>query len=139
MRTGPKGKSPEQKLASGFARPSRAVVSLFPDHASRPDPEVIPAPEGMTTAAREIWDLKVAQYRKRGQKIEGFEDGLRQYCELEAALNKGWNEDAVTMAMVNAHRTWSAEFFDTPASQRVRATDQKSNNRFVNNGQRQTR
>ena len=136
MRTGPKGKSPEQKLASGFVRPSRAMVSLYSDHASRPDAEVIPAPEGMTAAAREIWDIKVARYRRRGQKIEGFEDGLRQYCELEAALNKGWRKKAVTMAMVNAHRIWAAEFFDTPAAQRVRASDPKPN-RFVNNGRRQ--
>lgn len=138
MRTGPKGKSPEQKQVSGFHRPSRAAVSLFPDHASQAA-DVVPAPEGITAAAREIWDIKVARYRRRGQKIEGFEDGLRQYCELEAELNKGWSKGAVTMAMVNAHRIWSAEFFDTPASQRVRATDQKSNNRFVNNGQRQAR
>jgi hypothetical protein len=137
MRTGPKGKSPEQKLASGFVRPSRAIVSLYPDHASRLDPEIIPSPEGMTAAAREIWDIKVARYRQRGQKVEGFEDGLRQYCELEAALNQGWSKQAVTMAMVNAHRIWAAEFFDTPAAQRVRASNQKPNNQFVNNGRRQ--
>jgi hypothetical protein len=136
MRTGPKGKSPEQKLASGFIRPSRAVVSLYPDHASRPYSDLIPAPRGMTEAAREIWATKVARYRQRGQKIEGFEDGLRQYCELEAALNKGWRTRAVTMAMVNAHRIWAAEFFDTPAAQRVRASNQKSNNLFANNGRR---
>jgi hypothetical protein len=133
MRTGPKGKSVEQKLASG---PSRAVVSLYPDHVNRRDPEVIPAPDGMTEAAREIWDTKVARYRQRGQKIEGFQDGLRQYCELEAALNKGWRKEAVSMAMVNAHRIWAAEFFDTPASQRIRASDPKLANRFVNNGRR---
>jgi hypothetical protein len=138
MRTGPKGKSPEQKRASGFVRPSRAVVTLYPDHACRPDPEEVPAPEGMTAAAREIWDTKVARYRQRGQKIEGFEDGLRQYCELEAALNSAWKEKAINMAMVNAHRIWAAEFFDTPASQRVRASDPKPN-RFVSNGWRQAR
>jgi hypothetical protein len=137
MRTGPKGKSPEQKLASGFVRPSRAIVSLFADNANRREPEEILAPEGMTAAAREIWGTKVARYRQRGQKIEGFEDGLRQYCELEAALNKGWRNKAVTMAMVNAHRIWAAEFFDTPASQRVGRANQKPNNRFANNGRRQ--
>lgn len=139
MRTGPKGKSSEQKLACGFVRPSRAIVSLFADDASGPEPEEIPAPEGMTAAAREIWDTKVARYRQRGQKIEEFEDGLRQYCELEAALNKGWRNKAVTMAMVNAHRIWAAEFFDTPASQRVLASNRQSNNQFANNGRRQAR
>jgi hypothetical protein len=137
MRTGPKGKSPEQKLASGFVRPSRAVVSLYPDHLSPPKPEILPAPDGMTDAAREIWDTKVARYRQRGQKIEGFEDGLRQYCELEALLNQGWRQKANSMAMVNAHRIWAAEFFDTPAAQRVRASNQQSNNQFANNGRRQ--
>jgi hypothetical protein len=136
MRTGPKGKSPEQKLASGFVRPSRAVVSLYPDHLSRPEPEIIPAPQGMTEAAREIWDIKVTRYRQRGQKVEGFEDGLRQYCELEAALNQGWRQNAVTMAMINAHRIWAAEFFDTPASHRARPSQQKPDNRFINNGRR---
>jgi hypothetical protein len=125
MRTGPKGKSPQQKLASGFVRPSRGVVSLYPDHVNRLDPEVIPAPEDMTEAARVIWDKKVTRYRQRGQKVEGFEDDLQQYCELEAALNKGWRQKAVTMAMVNAHRIWAAEFFDTPASHRVRVSQQK--------------
>jgi hypothetical protein len=135
MRRGPKGKSPDELRAAGETRPSRAVVSLYPDHASRPDPDAIPAPSGMTSAARKIWATKVDRYRQRGQKISGFEDGLRQLCEIEAALNKAWKNGTATMAMVNAHRLWCAEFFDTPASQKVPATGGGgAANRFARNG-----
>lgn len=137
MRTGPKGLSPEQKVARGETRPSRAVVSIYPDHASRPDPDVIPAPRGMTHVGKRIWDEKVARYRQRGQKIQGFEDTLRQYCELEAALNKAFKEKNVSMAMVNAHRQWAAEFFDTPASQKVPVYGkQKASSPYSNNMKR---
>lgn len=139
MRTGPKGISPEQQKAHGETRPSRTVVALYGDHASRPDPADLPAPKGMTAAARKIWSDKVERYRQRGQKVDGFQDALRQYCELEAALNKAFKKGDVTMAMVNAHRLWSAEFFDTPAAQKVPANSAKQNsNPFLNNGRRET-
>ena len=137
MRTGPKGLSPEQKAARGETRPSRTVVSIFADHASRPDPESMPPPAGMTAAAKKIWNAKVDRYRQRGQKVQGFEDSLRQYCELEAALNKAFKRGDANMAMVNAHRLWSAEFFDTPAAQKVPVYGkQKDSNAFTNNGRR---
>ena len=66
MRTGPKGLSPAQKEARGETRPSRAVVTLFADHASRPDPDIIPSPTGMTAAARKIWAVKVERFKQRG-------------------------------------------------------------------------
>jgi hypothetical protein len=134
VKRGPKGKSPEQQIASGQRQPCRQVVTLFADHASRPDPDVIEPPSGMTPAARTIWRTKTDRYRQRGQKISGFEDALRQMCELEAMLNKGWQTGHVTMAMVNAHRILCAEFFDTPASQRVPASSVKDQNRFAVNG-----
>jgi hypothetical protein len=136
-RPGPKGRSPEQQRAAGETRPSRQVVTLFGDHASRPDPEAIPPPKGMTAAARTIWEQKVDRYRQRGQKVQGFEDALRQYCELEAQLATSWKKGGVTMAMVNAHRHWAAEFFDTPAAQRISpGAGQKASNRFAQNGVR---
>lgn len=135
MRRGPKGISPEEQKARGETRPSRQVVALYPDIASRPDPEVIPPPKGMTPAARKLWHEKVARYRQRGQKVQGFEDALRQLCELEAALNDAWRRGTATMAMVNAHRLWCAEFFDTPAAQKVPASGgQKASNAFARNG-----
>lgn len=137
MRSGPKGLSPAQIIAHGTAQPCRAVTSLYPDHASRPDPEEIPAPKGMTPAARKIWGVKVERYRQRGQKIQGFEDALRQFCELEALLNRAFKIGDANMAMVNAHRLWSAEFFDTPAAQKVPVYGkQKDSNPFTNNGRR---
>jgi hypothetical protein len=137
MRTGPKGLSPEQKAQRGETRPSQSVVSIFPDHASRPDPDVIDPPKGMTAAARKIWHIKVNRYRQRGQKVQGFEDALRQYCELEAMLNKAFKRGDANMAMVNAHRYWAAEFFDTPAAQKVPVYGkQKESNAFTNNGRR---
>lgn len=135
MRPGPKGLSPEQKAAHGETRASRGVAVLYADHASRPDADHIPAPSGMTAAAKKIWAAKVERYRQRGQKIGGFEDALRQFCELEAALNKAWKKEDATMAMVNAHRLWSAEFFDTPAAQKVPAGGGgDAGNPFANNG-----
>ncbi len=137
MRTGPKGLSPEQKAARGETRPSRAVVTLFADHASRPDPDVIPPPKGMTPAARKIWVSKVDRFKQRGQKVQGFEDSLRQYCEIEAALNHAFKNKTANMAMVNAHRQWAAEFFDTPAAQKVPANGGATKgNAFANNGRR---
>ncbi len=137
MRRGPKGSSPEQQEARGETRPSRAVVHLYPDIASRPDPDVIPAPRGMTYAGKKIWDEKVARYKQRGQKVQGFEDALRQYCELEAMLNKAFKDKAVNMAMVTAHRGWANEFFDTPASQKIPVYGkQKDSNPFTNNGRK---
>lgn len=136
-RRGPKGITAETKAQRGETRPSQAVVSIYPDHASRPDPAEIPPPPGMTLASRKIWQAKTDRYRQRGQKIGGFEDALRQYCEIEAALNKGWKTGNVTMAMVNAHRIWCAEFFDTPASQKVPANSgERGGNKFARNGQK---
>src|SRR5690606_38979985 len=121
----------------GETRPSRKVVSMFPDHASRPDPDYIPPPKGMTPAARKIWTAKVDRFRQRGQRVQGFEDALRQYCELEAALNDAFKRSTVNMAMVNAHRLWAAEFFDTPAAQKIPVYgNQKETNAFTNNGRR---
>jgi hypothetical protein len=137
MRRGPKGRSPEQQKASGETRPSRQVVALFADVASRPDPDVIPPQTGMTAPAKKIWNDKVSRYRQRGQKVQGFEDALRQYCEIEAALNKAWKMGIATMAMVNAHRLWAAEFFDTPAAQKVSPSGgSQSGNKFARNGRR---
>ena len=137
MRTGPKGLSPEQKRSHGETRPYRTVTALYPDHASRPDPDVIKPPPGMTATAKKIWAVKVERYRQRGQKIQGFEDALRQYCELEATLNRAFRNQTTNMAMVNGHRQWCAEFFDTPAAQKVPVYGkQKDSNPFTNNGRR---
>ena len=137
MRRGRKGLPDEIKAARGTFQPCRAVVSIYPDHASRPDPAVIPAPAGMTPEAAAIWDRKVDRYRQRGQKIGGFEDSLRHYCELEAALNAAWpTGNLPSMAALNTYRIYAAEFFDTPAAQRVSANGKPTENPFTRNGRR---
>jgi hypothetical protein len=97
----------------------------------------MPPPKGMSKEGRKIWAAKVERYRQRGQKVQGFEDGLRQYCELEAELNRCWSKGLTpTMAMVNGHRLYCAEFYDTPASQKVTANGKPAQNAFARNGRR---
>lgn len=135
---GPKGRSPEQLKAAGETRPSRKVVTIFGDHASRPDPEVIPPPKWLTAQAKRIWKEKVERYRQRGQKIGGFEDSLAQYVAAEAELIEMRRKRIVPpTAMITAHRMWAAEFYDTPASQKVPAGgSKKPANPFAAHGQR---
>ncbi len=135
MKAGPKGNSPEAQRAHGETRPSRAVVALYADHASRPDPEDLPPPQGMSAAAKKVWNTKVSRYRQRGQKVQGFEDALRQYCELEVRLNKMFKGDApVNVSMVNTYRMFASEFYDTPASQKVSTNAKPAGNAFARNG-----
>ena len=118
MKPGPKGLSPEQRIAHGETRPSRAVVSLYPDHASRPDPAEIPPPKGMSKEGRKIWAAKVERCRSASSKPWTF-------------WPKG---NTPTMAMVNGHRHYSAEFYDTPASQKVSTNAKPAGNAFARNG-----
>lgn len=118
---GPKPQPPALHAAKGTVQPCRAVTVLFPDHASRPDPESIPPPKWLSAAAKHIWAEKVDRYRQRAQKVAGFEDALAQYCALEADIIAARRKKLpITVAMINAHRIWAAEFYDTPASQIAR-------------------
>ena len=137
---GRKPGGPAAQAMAGETRPSRTgtVTVLFPDHASRPDPEELKPPKWMAAAARKIWDEKVNRYRQRGQKISGFEDSLAQYCALEAELIDMRKKRMVPpMAMVSQHRVWASEFYDTPASQVARpGSKPAAGSRFNANGQR---
>lgn len=137
-RRGPKPQSPAMQAAKGTVQPCRAVTVLFPDHASRPDPEAIDPPKWLNAAAKRIWAAKVERYRQRSQKVGGFEDALAQYCALEAEIianrRKGF---PVPMAAINAHRIWAAEFYDTPASQVARpGANGAGGNKFAQFGKR---
>ena len=139
-RPGPKGRSPEDQLAVGETRPSRKVVSLYADHAARPDPEIIVPPGWLrkVKGAIAIWHEKVERYRQRGQKIGGFEAALAQYCAIEAALIDMYRRKIETpAAKITQYRVFASEFYDTPASQRVPASGGKGKQRnaFRNNGQ----
>lgn len=132
----PKGYSPERQKASGETRPSRIAVNVFSDVFSSDDEEFAPPPR-MTVSALAIWHEKVARYKARGQKIKGFEATLRVYCETEAALLHGFATRTYSVALLNAYRGYASEFFDTPASQRIKATKlNESGNKFVMNGNR---
>src|SRR5690349_15559359 len=138
-RRGPKGIDPSEKKKRGTEQPCRKVEVLFSDHASRPDPEDIPPPPWLNETAKKIWREKINRYRQRNQKIGGFEDLLAHYCALEADLiDKYYKKDNVPpMAMVNAHRIYASEFYDTPASQKVPAAGGgTSANKFSKNGNR---
>lgn len=136
MQMGRKGHSPERQKASGETRPSRVAVNLYADVFSSGDEEITPPPR-MTASALAIWHEKVARYKARGQKIIGFEASLRIYCETEAALLHGFATRTYSVALLNSYRSYANEFFDTPASQRVKAsTAERSTNQFVMNGKR---
>lgn len=138
MAKGRRGDSPEMQQAKGETRPSRAVVSLFEDHAARPDPEDIPPPKWLKAAERRIWEEKVNRYRMRGQKVDGFQDALAQYCAIEHDLisrrKKGID---VPTSMLNAYKAFATEFYDTPASHKVPIGGSgKKDNPFANRGKR---
>ncbi len=139
MKRGRKSLSPETKKARGETRPSQKVEVLFPDHASRPDPENFPPPKWLSGTAKKIWQEKVERYRQRGQKIDGFQDSLAQYCSLESELIDDFRKKKIVppMAMVAAHRMWAAEFYDTPSSHNVpTGGNKKAENKFTKNGNR---
>ncbi len=137
-RRGPKGLSPEALAARGETRPSRKVVPLFGSVADRPDPERIDAPAWLSKEAKTIFAHRVDAYRKRGQKVDGFQEALASYSALSAELQSMRKRQVQpTMAMVAQERMWAAEFYDTPASQKVPAGGKtKEGNTFSRNGQR---
>jgi hypothetical protein len=77
MRPGPKGNSPQEQAAKNVnpsGRCATTVVSLFTDDV--PDPDVIPPSSWLSDDAKDIWNVKVGRYRRRGQKIDGFQGAL---------------------------------------------------------------
>lgn len=126
------------KKSKGRTKPSDQIAVLYPDHASRPDSEAIEPPKWMSAQGKRIFRQKVERYRHRGQKIEGFEESLAAYCALEdemIALRR--KRVPVPVSMINTHRQWANEFYDTPASQRIGSNSiDKGENRFARNGRR---
>jgi len=135
---GPKGLSPEQKRARGTDQPCRKVIALFPDLSSRPDPADIPPAPWLSRDAKAIWAEKVDRYRQRGQKIDGFQEALAHYCALEATIRALYRRKITpTMAMIGQFRTWAAEFYDTPTSQKITpGGGRRGGNAFNNNGRK---
>ena len=141
-KSGRRGLPPHIKRQRGETRPSRQTVLLFPGV----DPSTVagtppPAPPaGMSPAARRIWIAKAQRYHARGIRIADYIDTLQAFCELEAALTAAWrSKQGPTMAMVNAHRLFSHEFFETPATAQITARSLSRDgsgggNRFRMNG-----
>lgn len=124
-----------EKRRRGTARPSRKVVTLFADHAARPDPVDLAAPPHLSRAAKRIWRDKVERYRARGQKVDGFQDALGVYCEAEATLNLATRRGVATPALVAAWRRFAGEFFDTPRTQQAAPSGRTGANPYSTNGQ----
>lgn len=125
MRRGPKGTPPALKKLAGTERPSRVVIEAFPSApgAQYAEPDL---PVGMTRGGKESWARKIERYRERGQVVRGCEDTLRQYCELEAEIEKRRKKGVeIPVAMIREHRTYAAEFYDTPAARKISAADPK--------------
>lgn len=122
------------KKAAGTARRDRVVVPLFPNQPGAAYAEPL-RPPGMTAGARKIWDRKVDRYAARGQVVAGCEDALKQYCELEAAIDSLRRRKVeVPVGMINAFRIFAGEFYDTPASQHQTLRPPTAANPFARNG-----
>jgi hypothetical protein len=126
-----KPKSPEIIKISGTAQPCRARASVVEHIAG--DPE---RPKWLTGRARRIWDARVELYLSRGQSVKGCEEALAQYASLEADLIDQYWRKKITppISMVNAHRIYANEFFDTPASQIKPSGGNSPTNPFSRNG-----
>ena len=135
MKPGPKGQSPDAIAAKAShltGHNTGEVVSLFEEHL---DPEELPPPRGASTDVKRLWRIKVERYRKRGQKVDGFQEALLQYCHLECALADIWKSGKIPSgATFTAWRLMAENFFDTPASQKIKVGRQNTQNKFIKRG-----
>lgn len=134
-RRGTKPKSAEVLEMRGTARGDRereAVVTHLGGEPVRP--------AWLKGRARKIWDEKVERYLARGQSVKGCEDALAQYCSLEADLIDDYWRKKITppVTMINAHRIYASEFFDTPSSQVKPSGGNSPSNPFSRNGKRRS-
>jgi len=128
---GVKPKSAAIHEMRGTSKPYRAREEIVEHIDGNPE-----RPKWLTGRARKIWEEKTAKYLSRGQSVKGCEDSLAQYCALEASLIDDYWRKKLTppMAMVNGHRIFAGEFFDTPASQVKPSGNKAASNPFNRNG-----
>ncbi len=120
------------KVITGTNQPCRETVQIVQPLDGEPA-----RPKWLTGPARRAWDTKVECYEARGQSVAGCEDALAQYCALEAELIAMWRKKLTPpVAMINAHRIYANEFYDTPAAQHQSAGKAKAVNRFAQNGRK---
>lgn len=131
MRRGPKATPDSLKVLSGTFRQDRSREPAVPVLQGEPT-----RPKWLKGPALRIWCEKTAIYERRGQSIVGCEGALAQYCAVEADLIHRWRKGQdVPVALINAHRVYANEFYDTPASQQTGGKKTGSENRFTRNGQ----
>ena len=74
-------------------------------------------PTWLDRAAKKIWREKTAEYQRRGQRIQGFESMLAQYCALEADIiaSRKAHREVTASTMSQLHR-FAVAFYDTPSA-----------------------
>lgn len=124
------------KLLKGTDRPDRIMTATVPKITTETGPK---RPAHVTGLAKRIWEKRIEVYRMRGQSIEGCEDALARYCNLEARLIEDYDRKKLIApaAFINAWRILAAEFFDTPASQIGKVSSRKAEeNPYSKHGKR---
>lgn len=121
------------KLAKGTAKPSRASAPVVPTLEGEPV-----RPAWLKGGALKVWNERIEIYRQRGQSVRGLEGTLAQYCATEARLIDLWRRRVdIPVTLINQHRIYANDFYDTPASQQQSAVRAKGDdNPFARNGQR---
>ena len=115
---GPKGTSNIIKMNKGTYQPCREKEEVREEVGENSE---LVCPDWLDDKAKQIWKEKLDIYNRAGQNVSGNGHALAHYCALESKIIQIYeNGETPTMAMVSAHRIWSAEFFDTPASGHVK-------------------
>ena len=93
-------------------------------------------PRWLKGLASRLWDEKLKTFGERGQSVRGCEATLVQYCSLEAALIENYWKKSVEppVSMINAHRIYAGEFFDTPGAQQQPSKGKAPSNPFNQHG-----
>lgn len=131
MKRGRKPEPNETKIVRGTFRQDQARQPVV-----QPLEGAIAAPTWVKGQALRVWRDKTEIYRRRGQSVTGCEGALAQYCAVEADLIDRWKRRVeVPVALINAHRIYANEFYDTPASQQAAGQKTPGGNRFSGNGQ----
>ena len=130
-RTGPKRLPEELKKLQGTSQPCResesAVIHVVCS---------LERPDWFRKGSIEhkLWDKKVDLFAKRGLDISDCSGSLAQYVALEAELIKMRKKGIdVPTSKINTFRLFASDFYDTPASQQLKAIKGKKTKFGVKN------
>ena len=113
---GPKRKDAETYKLRGTFRPS---VHGSATQIGDPDDYIPQTPEWFEpgTWAQTLWDDRVTEYRRRGQRIKGFEAELAKFCMLSDQIIQTFRLGITPPAsLLAADARYATAFYDTPAS-----------------------